>query len=222
MKRYLLIILIFNTQNILAQNLARINGQMIIKNKGLDGKISVTSGSFYYDTKIKKLIYNLIFPTKTTYISKDSSLYKIENGKIVSKIKSYAMPQFSIFHLALYGGLSNYGLSKSGYNITNTQKIKDMVYITYQPDKLMKGMGKVVISQKNGQLYGIVFYNTTDNIVSKQFYQKYTTEKGISFPKEVVNITYTNGKELYQITNYNKITINDFKDNKNFDFKLSY
>jgi hypothetical protein len=222
MSKYIIITLFLLIGNsIYSQNLARINGQMVLKEKGIDGKISLSTGTFYYDTKIKKLIYNLIFPQKITWLAKDTLLYKIENGRVSQKIRNYAMPEFSIFHLALYGGLSDYGLNKSGYKISNTEKQANQVFITYSPDKSMKGLGKVVLSQKNGLLTGILFYNPSNKIINKQFYNKYITEKGISFPSEVVSISIKDNKESYQVTTYKKLTINDFKNNTNFDLKLS-
>jgi hypothetical protein len=214
----LLLLLYFSCAK--SQNLARINGQMIIKEKSADGKFSISSGTFYYDTKIKKLIYNLIFPNKITWVAKDTTLFKFENGIVVQKIRNYALPEFSIFHLALFGNLNDYGLSKSGYKISSTEKLKDNVYITYTPDKSYKGMGKVIIDQKNGLLQGIVFYNSKNVIINKQFFNKYKNEKGIAYPMEVINIAIINNKELYQVTTYNKISINDFNDTKNFDIKL--
>lgn len=197
------------------------SGQMIFKEKDITGKISISSGKFYYDTKIKKLIYSLIFPNKVTWISKDTNLYKLENGKVVQKKTSYAVPEFSIFSFTLNGNLQDYGMKKSGFKITNVEKLNEKVYITYSPQNLKSGLGKVVISQKKNLLDGVVFYNPKGKLISKQFYKKYIIEKGISFPTEIISITYVNNAELYTITNYDKIVINDFKDDKNYDIPLS-
>lgn len=210
-------ILLLKISTTTCQNLARISGNLIIKEKDQFGKFSITSGKFYYDTKINKLIYNIVFPQKTTWVAKDTTIYKIENNKIVERKSSFILPEYSIFGFALNGNLQDYGMKKSGYKITDISKSEGKVFLTYSPQQKNSPLGKIIIAQQNNILVGVLFYNPQNKLLSKQFFKKYISQKGINFPTEIVAIKYVDNKELYTITNYDKININDFKDTKNYD-----
>jgi hypothetical protein len=69
-------------------------------------------------------------------------------------------------------------------------------------------MGKVVMSNVNKKLNGVVFYKTTGEILNKQFYKNYINVSGCEFPTEVTQVTYLKSGQNYQVTTYKNVVIN--------------
>lgn len=210
MNRLLLILLIlfYPSGILLAQYFYRIEADISIKTKA--GNFSqLTMGRVFYDINIKKLVYNITFPEKEVWVVKDSVVSTYVGGKLVKKTTTVALVQSTIFHLALEGRLSDYGLSKSLYKITKVEKDGDMVITTYSPPPQMKGFGDIAISTKNKSLYGVVFFSADKKILSKQIVKSYTTVSGLKFPAEIIQIYYKEGKENYQVMTFKNIKVNN-------------
>jgi len=188
-----------------AQQFYRMKADFSIKQKNTEGKGQLIMGTVYYDKTAGKIVYNITFPEKETWITMDSVALKIIDGKVVSRQHVPFMTKFSIFHICLNGNLQNYGLEGSYYSIAKIEKEQNMVITTWQPDARLKGaFGKVIMSVKNKQLYGIVFFNTKEKVMSKQFYKNYINVHGFRFPGEITTIGYTEQGEQYRMTTYKK------------------
>ncbi len=223
MKITVIIFLLISTicLNLSGQKFYRINGEFSIKAKSADGRNQLTLGKFYYDKTIQKLVYIANFPLDETWVSIDTNLYKIEENKVVARFSSPPISTFSIFHLALTSQINNYGLKNSTFTISKVEKQNDMVITTWlPPEKLAKITGKVLISNKSNKLFGIVFLDTKDNVVKKQFFNNYQNISGVEFPTEITEITYTGNKENYQVTTYKNVVIDETKDNLYFDYPI--
>jgi hypothetical protein len=139
-------------------------------------------------------------------------------------MQRYSVPplaQFSIFHLVLTGQIRNYGLKNSGFTVKSVEKSNDMVITTWLPPKnISKMFGKVLISVKNNRLNGLVFIDAKGTILRKQFFDKYKNFGGIEFPLEIVDITYLQGKENYQVTTYKDIIFDEALSNQYYNFAI--
>ncbi len=204
-----------------AQKFYRIKGEYSIKAKSADGKSQLTIGKFYYDKNIKKLVYQNTFPQKETWVSSDTLVYRIINNKIAAKYASPPIGQFSIFHLVLTNQINNYGLKNSPFTIQKVEKQNDLVITTWLPPKnLAIIFGKVLISNKNNRLFGMVFIDSKDKIIRKQFFDSYQNFRGLEFPMEIVDISYTLNKENYQVTTYKNLEIDDVTEDYIYNFAI--
>jgi hypothetical protein len=166
-------------------------------------------GKVYYDKAAKKIVYNITFPEPETWVIQDTTLYRLKANKVVDKQKSFLIPNSSLFHLALTGQLADYGLKNSLYKVEQVEKAGNMVISTWQPDaKYTKLMGKVVMSNMNKKLNGVVFYNPAGQMLNKQFYKNYISVSGCEFPTEITHITYLKSGQNYQVTTYKNVVIN--------------
>ncbi|NJK95019.1 MAG: hypothetical protein HC905_09015 [Bacteroidales bacterium] len=87
--------------------------------------------------------------------------------------------------------------------IEKVERQNDMVITTWAlPEKAAKLFGKIKTSTKNNKLIGIVFLDTENKVIKKQFFNEYKNLSGLEFPHEVIDIVYINGKENYQVTTY--------------------
>jgi len=222
--KQLLIVLIVSTTfcwHGAGQKFYRMNGEFTIKAKTADGKNQLTIGKFYYDKTIQKLVYVNTFPLNEVWVSVDTSLYKIVDNKVMARYSSPPISIFSIFHLALTSQINNYGLKSSTFTISKVEKQTDMVITTWLPPaSLAKIAGKVLISNKSNTLFGIVFMDKNGIVVRKQFFSNYQNVKGVEFPMEITDITYTNEKENYQVTTYKNVNIDETTDNLYFDYPI--
>jgi hypothetical protein len=221
-KIILLLIILFSASFTLqAQKFFRIKGDFSIKAKSVEGKSQLTMGKFYYDRNIKKLVYINAFPKKEAWISVDTSIYQIENNKILNRQSTPPVAEFSMFHLALNSQLSSFGFKNSALTIEKVERTNDMVITTWAvPEKAAKLFGKIKTSTKNNRLTGIIFINVEGDVLKKQFFNNYKNFNGIEFPQEVVEIIYINGQENYQVTTYKNIIIDDLTEGDIYNYSI--
>lgn len=221
--RVLLIILILLSHSpyIFSQKFFRIKGDFTIKAKAAEGKSQLTMGKFYYDRNFKKLVYLNNFPKKETWVSKDTSIFHFVDNKLIDRQSAPPVAEFSMFHLALNSQLSNYGFKNTAMAIEKVEKQNDMVITTWTlPAKAAKLFGKIKTSTKNNKLHGIVFLDTENKVIKKQFFNDYKNLNGLEFPHEVIDILYFNGKENYQVTTYKNITIDDLTEGNIYNYPI--
>lgn len=204
---YLILILIF-PGNILSQEVYRIQGDFSLKSKE-NGISQLVMGKFYYDLNSSQIIYRNFFPEKETWITSDTTLYHVVNEDIISTQSIPDFSKFSVFHLSLTRNLKNYGIDGKGFTLDNVEQDNGMVISTYAPNrKYNRYSGKIILSMMDGMLFGIVFYDTEDNIIKKQFCEDYITDLGLPFPGKITEIIYQNGTEYYKITTYKNVIYN--------------
>jgi hypothetical protein len=216
----LLIICLANTS--FSQQFFRIKADFSIKQKKANGESTLIMGKVYYDKNAQKIIYINTFPKKETDVLVDTVLYSIIDNKIISKNSTFFTYKYSIFHLALIGKLSTFGLDGSVYKLVKTEKEKDLVITTWQADgKAKEKLGKIILSTKNKKLHGVVVFDNKNKIVMKQFFKNFVNVNGMDFPSEITQISYNaSGKESYGITTYKNIVVDDIKEDNIYNFVL--
>jgi hypothetical protein len=199
-----------------AQSYHRISGDFTQKYKSTDGKQVLIKGRFYFDVKYKKAVYDITFPESQIWVFEDTVQRIFKGDTLFASMPMTFSNEFSIFHLSLTQRLDNYGLQESVFHLEKTEVQNDMVVSYWKPQQaLSKQVGRVVLSKKNKQLYGVLFYDPAEVLIRKQFFRNYSHVMGINFPMEVIDIFYRNGNEVYQKTEYKNIIINEpGKDNR--------
>jgi outer membrane lipoprotein-sorting protein len=218
-RRYILIVVFLLPISLLfGQNFYRVCGDYSIKSKGKENA-QLIIGRFYYDANQKQIIHSNTFPEFEKWVTSDTSLYKVVNNEVVERQTIPNLTQFSMYHLVLSNKLNDFGLGGSFYSIDNVKKENGLVISTWKPkSRLKKIYGRILISTKDNNLFGVVFYNSEDKIVKKQFFEEYQMYNGLSFPGRVVDITYTDEGELYQVTTYKNIQVNSTYEDSEYYF----
>ncbi len=202
------------------QDFYRISGDFSIKSKD-DSTFSLTRGSFYYDLNFKKVVYELDFPQKETWVLSDSMIFRLRADTLFEKAGGASIVEFSIFHLILNNKLSDYGLKESIYDLDEVEKSGDMVIYTWSPPAIMSSMlGDVLLSQKNKRLFGLVFMNGEDEVLRRQFFRNYENVGGLQFPTEIVDLVKVEGLEVVQKTNYKNIKVNEYGKTDKYNFPI--
>jgi len=166
-----------------AQSFYRISGDYVIKARLADTTSQLVMGKFYYDRNIKKIVYINSFPEKETWVTCDSSLYLFVDGELIRRQQVPPAAEFTIFHLALENQLDHFGLKNTFYRIEQVKKQGDLVVTTWAPHKKLADLfGRVMISNKNRRIHGIVFFDHEGELVKKQFFENFVRVTGWIFP----------------------------------------
>lgn len=213
--------LLFAANEVLAQQFHRFSADYTIKYNEKSGKQVMKMGRVFYDSNKNKIVIKNGFPVKEYTIHNDTSIYTIRVGNIIKHERILAPVELSIFHLALSGQLANYGLDKLGYTMDAVKKDKGLIIASWiPPEKYKNKLGKILISTKDKKLFGIVFLDVNEKIIGKRRFNKYVNIKGFEFPSEVVRINYFDNYELYELTSYRKIVIDEKGNDNYYDYEI--
>lgn len=216
----ILIPLLLGTHCLIGQTNFRIEANFSIKEKTPTGMSNLTMGTVFFDKNDAKIVYDISFPDKATLIVTDTIQY-IVKGDSVRAQKNPGLNQLSVFNLALEGILDNFGLEQLRYEMINVEKDKDLVIMSWLPiENVREIFGKIVTSKKDRKLYGVVFFDLEDNVVSKQIFRKYETVNGVDFPQEIIQINIIDGQEYYKITSFNTIKVNNLERDEMYQYNL--
>lgn len=194
----------------IAQTYNRIEAEFSVKEKKYNGKQQLSMGHVYYDRQYRKVVYNMTFPQKSTLVMTQDAIVLIENNTVINRQPASHLVKFSIFNLSLQGSLAYFGLKQTPFELKNVERDGEKVISTWElPEDMVENKSKVMLSQVNKQLQGFISYDKDDEVISKQFFENYTTVKGLKFPKRVVQFRYVgDGKKNTRITTYKNIKVN--------------
>ncbi len=220
-KLFLFLLILGTVNDVISQQFHRFSADYTVKYKDEAGNSMMKMGRVFYDSKEKKIVIKNGFPVKEHIVYNDTSIYYIRVGNIVNHTSSITPVEFSIFHLALNGQLMNYGLDKAGYTIDKVKKDKGLIIASWLPPENFKhNLGKILISTKGKQLYGIVFLDLNEKIVSKHLFRKYVNIDGFEFPSEVIRIGYFDNYEQYELTIYKKMLVNESGNDEYYNYQI--
>jgi len=214
---------------VFGQQYYRFRADVSIKDKLSNGTYRLTMGKIYYDKLYKKIVYKLIFPKKETMVVQDTTMFSINDKNIVvGTTRTFLIPEFTAFHLALTGQLSDYGLKpknkeKTIYKIGKVEKTTNGVITTWIPseDHYKKVFGNIRMQTINKRLDAMVFYNTKSAVVSQQYFKKYVNVKGVEFPTEVTMVSISEkGEKNIQLTTYKNVVIDQNNEDEIYRYKV--
>lgn len=217
----IIIILLFLLNPIHSQVYFRIEANFSLKEKFSDGTQKLTMGKVYFDKYIQKLVYDISFPEKEIIVFIDSNHFII-NKKTVDTLKSD--PNFirlSLFNLSLNGSLPYFGLKESVFELTHIESEENMVISTWETPKSKKiPYMKVLLSQIDKKLNGIITYNDAGVLISKQLFEDYINNNGFEFPTKVIQFFYFNNVEQIKLINYSNIAVNSIKNEAYYNYSI--
>lgn len=199
------------SQIMVGQEYYRINADFTVKIKQDDGRKSLTKGVVYYDKNIKELIYRVSFPQPEIWVVADTSIFKFKGDTLYERISIPSVNEFTVFHLSLNSGMSDFGLKKSMFKASKVEKKNDFVLTYWKiPDQVETSIDHVVVAKKENRLESVVMVGDESEILSRQFYRDYLKIGAFEFPQQIVQIVPgEDGKQNYQVTDFSNIMIND-------------
>jgi hypothetical protein len=205
-----------------SQEYFRLKADFTVKIKQSDGSMILTKGTVYYDKNFKELIYDITFPEKEKWVSRDTSLFKIRQDTLFERVTIPSINEFTVFHLSLNAGLSDYGLKNSIYRIHKVEKKDDRILSWwYIPEQVSSVLDYVVLAKKENRLESVVMVKENEKIISRQFFRDYTQLGAFEFPQQIIQIiTDETGGENYQVTEFKNLVVNDMNNNDLYHYPL--
>ena len=205
-----------------AQQAYRLKADFMMKVKRADSTFNLSKGKVYYDRNIRKLTFDVAFPEKEIYVSKDTILYTFVCDTLKQQTTSPIIPEHSYFNFILNDKFNSYGLEESSFSVGNIERNKDLVITTWNPPEAMQHViGKILIGTKNKRLYSVIIQNTNFEIINRQIFKNYVHIKGTDIPSEVLNVTYLDsGGKLYQIISLSNIVLNEDSESKLYNYPV--
>ena len=216
------LIFLFPLFHISQKAFSRIESEITIKE--IDSTSRITTGKMFYDKNLGAMYYSIKFPSNEVVVYTDSIIYRLVDAKVVEKYESTNGLKFNIFNLILNSQMEYYGLNTSSYELIKNKKDKDQIITTWEPKFKNKKYrsGKIIMSQKNKLIFGLVSFHPDGSVISKQFFEDYTNVDGLMIPSKITQIAFINDKSEYKITTYKNIKVNNFDDQKNYSSEFYF
>lgn len=197
----------------------RMECDVSIKEIDVEGKQHLMVGKVYFDKNIREIIYDIRFPSDSRFAISDYGMLTDSIDVEMDKAFTTYLVDFSVFNLLLNGQLKYFGLKNTAYQLVNASSENGMVISEWAlPEEMGSDYGKMLISQKNNQLFGMVSLDVEGNVVSKQFFKDYKQVDGLNVPTQLIQINYRNGEESNKkITTFRNIIFNA-TDNASYRF----
>lgn len=178
----------------LGQYFFRLKADVSIKEVSIDQELRLVIGQVYYDIHHKKIVYDITFPEKERWVLQDTTYYLFKDDVLVERSLSLIFPEFSVFHLALEGHLDDYGLQDHPIiKVKDIEKTDDGVIRTLRPIAgYEENLGPIKILTSDRKLKAVLFYNVSERLMSRQFFEDYTIIKGVEVPRKIVQFLYPN------------------------------
>ena len=201
---------------------SRIEAEITIKE--IDSSSRITTGKMYYDKNLGAIYYSIKYPSREVVVYTDTMIYKLSEGKVLQNHKSTNGLKFNIFNLVLNSQMEYYGLNSSSYELIKTKKDKDQIITIWEPKFKNKKYrsGKIIMSQKNKLIFGLVSFHPDGSIISKQFFEDYINIAGLMIPSKITQIALFKEKPEYKITTYKNIKVNNFDDQKYYSSEFYF
>lgn len=211
------------SHGLLGQEYYRINADFTVKIKRGDGIMNLTKGVVYYDKNIGELIYRLSFPEPEVWVIADTSIFKIRADTLYERSSIPSINEFTVFHLSLNSGISDYGLKKSMYKVSRVEKKNDQVLSYWKiPDKLESPIDHIVVAKKDNRLTSVIMVGNDSKILSRQFFRDYIKIDAFEFPRQIVQILYDeNDRESYHVTEFQNIQVNNTEHDDLFRYMVN-
>ncbi len=206
-----------------AQEYYRVNADFTVKIKRTDGTMNLTKGAVYYDKNIKELIYRVTFPEPEVWVIADTSLFKFREDTLYDRISIPSINEFTVFHLSLNSGISDFGMKRSRFKVSKVEKKNGLVLSYWKiPRQAEISIDHVVVAKKENRLESVIMVGEESRILSRQFYRNYLKIGAFEFPQQIVQILPNEeGQENYQVTDFKNIKVNDMDNDELFRFRIS-
>ena len=217
----LLFLLAFLVQGLPAQaEFYRFKSDFSIKEKETSkDQGRLITGTIYFDRNLQKTVYDIRFPEPEQWLVRDTFMYRMRADTLVSQQKVPPVGEFSIFNMILSQQLIDFGLAKVGYTPGEVQQDGIQVIAKWMPPEQLKDyLSPVSMAMENKRLTAVAFYDQTDKVISKFYFQEYTVQNGLPVPNKIYQIFYRETGEFVRLMTLKNIIINQADEDKIYDF----
>ena len=202
-----------------AQVFSRLEADFSIKEKDIAGNKILTIGKVYFDKNIRKIVLDIRFPDKVIIVATDSLVYVINNDSLVKTSPATVPVDFTIYNLCLNNNLQFYGLKDTPYKLEELEKDQGMIITTWDIPA-DESAGRIMLSQKDKKLTGMINFDADSTILSKYFFEDYVNVNGVEFPSRMIQYIFVLDKKTIKVTTHRNIKINEMDNNYFYDYPV--
>ena len=209
-------------QSSFSQLFYRIEADYSIKEKSTSGYENLMLGKVYFDRNIRQSVFEVKFPEKEILIVNDTCTIKAFKGTYEKHQLGASLLDFSVLSLFINGNLDYFGLDKTPFTLEKVENEKDLVISTWvlKNQYAKSSVSKMLLSQKNNKLHGLITFSNEDKIISKQIFSEYIAIENMFFPTKVLQISYLpDGTEMKKITKYSNIILNSNQNEEFYNYR---
>ncbi len=213
------------TGNLYSQIFYRIEADYTIKEKSSSGYENLMMGRVFYDKNQHQIVFNVQFPGKEILIVNDTATISANAGTYRKHMLGSNLIDFSVLNLFLNGKLEYFGLNNTPFKLEKVEKDDGLVISTWKlEDKYVNSpVSKMLLSQKDNNLYGLITFGPNDVIISKQIFSNYISVDGMNFPSRILQFSYMpDGTEVTKITTYKNVVINSSKNDTFYKYRYQH
>jgi hypothetical protein len=201
------------SQPAIGQEFYRMNADFTVKIRRSDSTMNLTKGTVYYDKNIGELIYRVSFPQPEVWVIADTSLFKYRDDTLYERISIPSVNEFTVFHLSLNAGMSDFGLKREMFQASRVEKRGDLVLTYWKiPEQIGSSIDHVVVAKKQNRLESVIMVGEDARILSRQFFRNYMKTGAFEFPCQIVQVLPgEGGADNYQVTEFKNIVVNDME-----------
>lgn len=210
--------------SVTAQEYFRFKADFSIKEKIVgEEKGKLITGTVYYDANTRKVIHEITFPERETWINHDTLMYRIIKDSLVSKTVTGQIGEFSMYNMILSQQLNDFGLGQGGYTLAKVEESTEgKTTSTWEPIQQLKELlGKIILIQENKRVSAVAMFSVENLLRSKFYFQDYQIIEDLPVPGKIYQIAYLpDNKEFNRITTYKNIIINQDAENEKYDYRI--
>jgi hypothetical protein len=207
-----------------AQLYYRIEADFSIKEKSSSGYENLMLGRVYFDKNVRQSVFDVKFPEKEILIINDTATIKAIERTYTKHVLGRNLLDFSVLNLFIQGNLDYFGLNNTPFELDKVEQDQGLVISTWVLKNKYVGspISKLLLSQKDNKLNGLITFDNEGNIISKQIFSDYILVEKIAFPSRVLQISFfPDGTELKKITEYSNIIVNSKENESLYNYKYN-
>lgn len=211
-------ILLFPISDSFGQRLySRIESDISIKEIFPNGAKSLMLGKVFFDVESSSIVYDISFPEKETMVLRDSLVLSKKGDSIARRNSSSQLIDFSIYKLVLSGELKTFGLDQSKFMLGRISENAGEISSEWIP-KIENPPFRIIISQSQNKITGIALVNSEGEVMNKQFFRKYEKIGRVSFPTEILEVSYTPQGVYKKMMKHSEIKLDNYSDESNNNY----
>lgn len=193
------------------QILYRVEANFSIKEKSTSGYENLMLGKVYFDRTEDQIVFDVRFPEKEIIVINDTASINCIAGTYQRHNLGTSLVDFSVLSLFVHGNLDYFGLEQTPFQLSDVEEDDGLVISTWKLNEEQRrgSVSKMLLSQKDNNLHGLITFDPNDKIISKQIFSDYVQSQNLPFPSKVLQISYlSDGSQLTKLTQYSNVLVN--------------
>lgn len=188
------------------------------------GTKSVFKCDIFYNKEKDAIVTHHYYPVEFVKMSNrlgEMKIYFPETNKVTIEQNQSLSTTNELLYYFINNKLSDLGLSKEGFKLTNTIREEGLVVTYWQAPVSLKVINLIKIVFKENLPVYAEYLGSDGKILKKIYYSKYADFKSFRIPLRITEISFDDKKDsTIRLSVFSNVLTNGFPDNNYFNFKI--